>query len=403
MDEDFGRLRWSIAGDRTVCMAHIDDEALRRELADSVYSPTCSFCGRTGTADEPIAADLGVVAELVLDAVESEYGTASDEGVPRDEGEWALPTDNTYEVVEATCAFLVDYEVVEAIEQVIEPEDWIRRDWGWLSDGERLAHNWESFAETLKHRVRFWFLPILERDDSNEFDLDHLTTTQFFASLERVIRDHALSTIPAGTTFMRGRIVNDEAKPDDYAAKDLGPAPEDAATANRMSPAGIPMFYGSDSVATVAAEIGGHGTNSHAIIGRFTTTREMTIADLSALPEVPSVFDKANRASRGEIAFLRKFAVELSRPIPADGREHIEYVPTQVFTEYLRHVAVLQPFGLTFRSSQIMGLNTVLFCTNEACVDASLPANDPVREKAWLELDNKSVEKVRVVSTVAGA
>ena len=35
--------------------------------------------------------------------------------------------------------------------------------------------------------------------------------------------------------------------------------------------------------------------------------------------------------------FLHKFVRAITLPVEHDGREHIEYVPTQVLTEYFRH------------------------------------------------------------------
>ena len=59
--------------------------------------------------------------------------------------------------------------------------------------------------------------------------------------------------------------------------------------------------------------------------------------DMTALPELPSLFeDVAQRYDT--VLFLRRFAEDIVLPIELDGREHIEYVPTQVFTEYLRYV-----------------------------------------------------------------
>ena len=35
--------------------------------------------------------------------------------------------------------------------------------------------------------------------------------------------------------------------------------------------------------------------------------------------------------------FLHDFSKEVSRPIERDDRIHIEYLPTQAFTEYIRY------------------------------------------------------------------
>jgi hypothetical protein len=47
----------------------------------------------------------------------------------------------------------------------------------------------------------------------------------------------------------------------------------------------------------------------------------------------PSLFDEQRRHLRAGLSFLHDFAADLAKPIEKDGREHIEYVPTQIVTE----------------------------------------------------------------------
>jgi RES domain-containing protein len=109
---------------------------------------------------------------------------------------------------------------------------------------------------------------------------------------------------------------------------------------NRMSPAGIPMFYGAEDEATAIAETytPSPGTPAVVTVGKFRTARPAWVVDLTALPPFPSLFDQERRHLRGPLRFLRAFVKDLSKPIKKDGREHIGYVPTQIVTDYLRHV-----------------------------------------------------------------
>ncbi|WP_157221188.1 RES domain-containing protein [Flavisphingomonas formosensis] len=73
--------------------------------------------------------------------------------------------------------------------------------------------------------------------------------------------------------------------------------------------------------------------------------------------------------------FLWDFARDIAKPIKRNGREHIEYVPTQIVTEYLRRVfrdAGGQPIdGLIYRSSRHDGAKAfVLFCENDQCAES---------------------------------
>ena len=65
------------------------------------------------------------------------------------------------------------------------------------------------------------------------------------------------------------------------------------------------------------------------------------MVNLTALSPIPSVFDPEQRKYYYELVFLHEFAQDLSAPVVLDGREHIEYVPTQVITEYMRWLPVL--------------------------------------------------------------
>jgi hypothetical protein len=89
--------------------------------------------------------------------------------------------------------------------------------------------------------------------------------------------------------------------------------------------------------------------------------------------------------------FLGGFAGDLSREVTRDGAEHIEYVPTQIVTEYLRDAFDAGPgpplLGLMYGSARPAGLkNCVLWVANEGACD---PQDVPDREgPPWLVLCN---------------
>ena len=119
----------------------------------------------------------------------------------------------------------------------------------------------------------------------------------------------------------------------------LGPPPaEKANQSNRMSPAGVPMFYGCEDEDTALKETASR--RGYYAIGRFETLRSATLLDLTAIPPIPSLFncvpDSAETQPRRILKFLHHIATEVSRPIERGDREHVEYVPTQVVTEFIR-------------------------------------------------------------------
>ena len=92
--------------------------------------------------------------------------------------------------------------------------------------------------------------------------------------------------------------------------------------------------------------------------------------------------------------FLRQFAKLISAAVTRDEGAHIEYVPTQVFTEYLRDYPFFNGHpldGVRYRSATgTAGTNVVLFATQNDVVDAGvdLDVGDPDEQHArWLRLE----------------
>ena len=182
--------------------------------------------------------------------------------------------------------------------------------------------------------------------------------------------------------------------------EELGPPPTDKASQpNRMSPAGIPMFYGSESLETAVLETAsGPGTFS---VGTFETNRPIVLLDISNVPPLPSIFkmipDSLEVDPRRAIEFLAHISEEISKPITRDGRQHIEYVPTQVVTEFIRAQELLGRTaidGIKYESARNPGHSSyVLFATQ----DHVFNENDDRNRDPWLELE--SVRNVRATLT----
>ena len=105
-----------------------------------------------------------------------------------------------------------------------------------------------------------------------------------------------------------------------------------------MSPAGIPMFYGCDDENTALRETASEP--GHFAIGEFEIMRRAVLLDLTDIPEVPSLFepvpDFVEVPPRRDLRYLHQVAGEVSRRIERGDRSHVEYIPTQVVTEFIR-------------------------------------------------------------------
>src|SRR5205823_1633685 len=144
---------------------------------------------------------------------------------------------------------------------------WTKRDYFAQNPYEALSFGWKGFSEQVKHRTRFLFLQELEGDG----DPNDIPPGLMLDALGRLFLDFNLVfEIPVGTEFIRARIVRSGDRPS--SVDDLGTAPHELAVrANRMSPAGIPMFYGAidENTAVLETYQPARGGNREIALARF--------------------------------------------------------------------------------------------------------------------------------------
>jgi hypothetical protein len=210
-----------------------------------------------------------------------------------------------------------------------------------MSHAQRLQWSWEKFCRVIKHERRYFFLQEEHRPRDDELVAPELLTPAdvldtIFSCAETA---GAYVTLPAGSRVYRARR---QPKGKTYnSAGQLGPPPqEQAIQTNRMSPPGVVMTYAADDADTALAETADKpGTFA---VATFVTGRDALILDLTRLPRPPSVFvelpDTLEHDPRLQLNFLHSISWDISKPIARDDRVHIEYVPTQVVTEYVRTV-----------------------------------------------------------------
>ena len=144
-----------------------------------------------------------------------------------------------------------------------------------------------------------------------------------------------LRSLEKHETLYRVRQEGDSKRFDRF--RDLGPPPDEKATAGRMNPAGIAYFYLARELETAAGEVVDKPP-ARIAIGKFRTKDELVVLDLTCLPEPPSVFDLDQYDRYQAIVFLQDFVDQISRQVAKDGMEHIEYVPSQIVCEYFAQV-----------------------------------------------------------------
>jgi hypothetical protein len=350
-----------------ICSECVSDPFLAQWIDDNATATVCRFCGRDG--DEPIAASFDEFIGVIVGAIGFDWNHPDNEGVMyvSAEGGYQAAVSDIYEVLD-NYDISEDADVVEALIESIDDSGWIERDYYIGDKSQRLSWGWESFKQVTKHQTRYLFL------SPNADGVSDLPASQMLDAIAEVLEDFDfVKTIGQEVDLIRVRI-----DPAAYAtAGEIGSPPEQhALQSNRMSPAGVPMFYGAFDDETAKAET--FDPVAHAgqtlSIGTFHAVRDLQVLDLADLPDIPSVFDADRHYLIHPLRFLHAFAEDIAKPIAHDGREHIEYVPTQIVTEYFRRVFQrtdkTRLDGLIYRSSrQVNGKAFVLFCENSQCVD----------------------------------
>jgi len=119
--------------------------------------------------------------------------------------------------------------------------------------------------------------------------------------------------------------------------EELGPPPRENPGAGRMNPIGISYFYLSYEQETALAETVNRPP-CMASIGKFCSKGELFYLDLTELPPTPSIFDRSRSEEREGLLFLKGFVDAISKPTEKNGQEHIDYLPSQVVSEYFAQV-----------------------------------------------------------------
>ena len=77
---------WTFFRNKFACPVCFQDEDIRVFIQEIATEKECSYCDSLAT-DEPIAADMNEIMELIMDGFRLEWGDPNDEGMPWDSGE----------------------------------------------------------------------------------------------------------------------------------------------------------------------------------------------------------------------------------------------------------------------------------------------------------------------------
>ena len=392
---------WTSIGEKFVCSECFEDEAIKQEIEDNACESKCDYCGRRSSTGDPIAAPIDTIIELICESLSSEWADPVDElSYDSCRKIYRGMTFDTNRLLEMTGLRVTNDALRDDIARASPTNRWCLRDSHKLSPVEALNCGWEDFVEAVKHEPRDVFFEELKEEEDGTFPRpEDVPPSEMLSWIGKsVVEAKLITKIPTGTAYWRARVHKES---ESYnSARDLGPPPKDCAMySNRMSPAGIPMFYGAGDWRTAVDETHDPSRTQGyiATVAAFKTAMDLNILDLTSPPCTPSLYDRSRRHLRYWFSFLQKFVADLARPIKKDGGEHIEYLPTQIVTKYFRRRFVTkvqeQVHGILYPSSKNSGgVCCVLFCEQENCVEPKPNAYDELER--WLVLDETTVTRV---------
>ena len=378
---------YSLPDEKYVCANHFDDKYLQQYVHDNSILGKCEYCGR-----KTQVINLRDFMEYVAGKITDYYGNPDNEALylagsfydDEDEeipgfkriGNFITPShadsfDSTVELLYELDLMTDNEELNNDIEGCFIWDEWIQHHPYMMTEKEELSFMWEMFGRMVKHEQRFTFFKRPEftgkklSEDNSLMDI--------LTELGMRISEHNLcKEINTETELYRCRFI-DVGEVVDTFDKITSP-PDSKAKQSRMSPAGVSMFYGAFDRHTSVIESSSEGKVSigdNYVVGRFKTKKKLNVLDLTNLPE-PSFWMPSDWQG---IGFLHSFRREITKPIKRDDRIHIDYVPSQVFTEYLRYIyrgiKRERIDGIIYRSSLrgVTGSNIVLFFNQRTSVD----------------------------------
>jgi len=357
--------------ERLICCGCVDDPDLRSFIETAGREDACTFCDDA----DCVTANFSDLAEFIKSKLEYNYAYAGDElpHDPESESGYFGRTRDTYDLLFDTLGVDLPRDKLGTLRRALVSEIgdhvWCDLHWQRLNEDERLFYSWDRFCDIVKRQRRFFFQDIGASDGT---DIDLRSPTEFLAEVCNLAQQlELLIELPAGFETYRARM----REPNEFhtSSASLGPPPyELALQSNRMNPAGISMYYASDCEKTAIAE-----TRAQFIsVGRFETLRPIRILDLANLKPAPGFFSAAVREDRLTHQFLRSFVSIISEPVMRNNRVNVDYIPTQVFTEFLRDFDFKEGKidGLSYRSATgVIGTNFVLFAGPEDVEGATPP------------------------------
>ena len=352
--------------DKFICNQHLNDYAINEHIDNISVSGKCSYCNK-----EKDVIPLRALMFFIMEGISFLYENAANwMSYNTREGGYQGTIYTPDELIQEQLGLdSSPFEVIDDIVSSISEIAWSTQTEYRDTERDELFYRWIYFKSIIKHKSRFMFFHYTGDVLDSYFGADILKMLEY--SAEIIKYENLLTLIPVGTILYRCR---QHKQTDSYTeiSQMVSPPDKFAIFSNRFSPSGISMLYAAfdKNTSFVETVVEDHIDKNYVSTAEFTTKAKVRVIDFSLLPAIPSLLDQENQLLIYSRLFLKDLVKDMTLPIKKDGKEHIDYIPTQLVTEYFRYVfgqnEDTKIDGIIYPSSKVGGENSiVLFWDNK--------------------------------------
>lgn len=343
--------------DKILCYECIANKALSNFIRANGSSAICDYCGNRRKA-----VNLNTFMPAIMSGINYSYSRANYE-LPRDYEEVGV---KTYNIEDLLYEELYDEinarndEILSDISNLIIDEKWCVADPFSDREEDTAFYDWQSFCKMVKENVRYMFYRAETDISFRDNPVTILDTIADYVERVKLVRKFDKNT---KMYRCRTHITNEWLSK----CSDFAPPPPEKATSGRMNAAGINVLYLALDPETALCETN-VGNMDYATIASFRIKNTIRVLDLTKIKSMalPSIFDEDNRHKRSPMLFLQRFSETISQK--RSNRDiDIDYVPTQIVTEFFRYVRTGNTekyAGILYESTQNPGGKCVALFLN---------------------------------------
>jgi hypothetical protein len=348
-----------------VCANHLDDKFIQKKIRKEGKTSKCTYCNKTR-----IVVPISILLETIITGIDYLFEDPGDSRYLNKESRHGYDGD-TFNFIDILYDDKLDLNITddnlyEDIYKYLNNDSIYCDKTEFYSESDDLDNLWTHFKETVKYKARFvyYFKDVFK-------DFQYVDPYYILDRIQRSIQKFNLVTeLSKNTKLYRTRQHSNIG--DVNEASDIASAPKNLAKAyGRMNPSGISMFYCSKDKDLTIAEV----VDRQSIENFFYTTaifrnkNKIRLVDLCNIPNIGSIFDDSENKERETLFFLKEFVNDISKPITSED-SIIDYIPTQIVTEYIKFNSKLNVDGIIYPSSKINGGNNiVLFYNHEESIN----------------------------------